>query len=583
MKNDNIQLLQQAEQLIDNAQKSHIVGGYSIAKNTTNLELLQGPLANVICQRLAVLQYLSHEEVENIPDISTAPKEPKTLQFIERFDAAVKLMQKEAGLKVDSWLSSKTFSALQNVFSFEDPKDLKRWTQPQYQAFFNRALYARLNVLGIIPQPATRFFTLPMERANQYAELANAVTKGLNDFTTIVNHLNLRIPQTKENGNLALIAMIFDTDGLTQQLVENKIHIEGKLKQVYRPDAWNKPKRGFPKLDEKRKNAVSLRFLMAQARIETWLNGYGCEIGKKSNPIQFRPTDKISSSTYGRVFSPILNRRNNRASIRFGAELRRMLHFWSDAQALINGKPVEKVPTIKNRIKKDMEDKGSAWTYAKLALQTLDYANQLNQIELRQQDMDPSLLTQQVSKLSKTQLKSEAWSTKQNSSFIFDGIKRAWRWVVGKIKSVAHIFSEGLGLIIRAVKSVAFNSLLFYKKLNVVVSDAVAQVIKKDWWQSKNLLILRDADFDLITAFSKNASQQETLQATNKIALQTLHFKATISLIKLVMLAIDSIKNFFVNPIYGSVKALITLINFDNLFTPEDKEYIEIAFSQLSK
>ncbi|MFT7505777.1 MAG: hypothetical protein ACI8ZZ_001602, partial [Gammaproteobacteria bacterium] len=156
---EQFELLEIADNSVENAISNEYIGMFTVSNQTKNTELLKGPMAKAICDRLVALQYLGELEVENnLPSVKAALNVGQSHPWTNRFDSIIKVLQKEAGLKQDAWLSSKTFSIIQSVFTFEDPPDLHRWAKLEYQKFFNRAIYARLNVMGMVPQPSARFF-----------------------------------------------------------------------------------------------------------------------------------------------------------------------------------------------------------------------------------------------------------------------------------------------------------------------------------------------------------------------------------------------------------------------------------------
>lgn len=581
--------IQQAEHDVLKAEQDQYIGGYSLSRGATNIELLQGPLAKPICERLVALQYLPQESIDNnLDEAREAILHKQSHVFIHQFESAVQLMQREAGLKSDAWLSTKTYDALHNVFSFEDPTDLDHWIQPQFNRFLDRAIYARLNVLGFVPQPATRFFTVSAsqgnQRASQYAEMHFAVEKCLAYFNQVTQYLGLQTPPY-QNHRFALTSLLFDTDGLSKQLTHNRQNIIGLLKPVVRPAPWKKPKNGYPTLDKNKLPALSLRFLMAHARIEVWLNGYGSQIEGNTINSVLKPTDNISTLSYSRSLVPGLGSSSSRRNIKIGKELERKVHFWEDAKRLINqhqsqsqSQSQQSIGTAIRKLKTEIRNKDL--TFASVALRTIGYADALNKIEINQEDMDVSTLNEEVSKLDEEAIKSKAWQHDHSSS-LFDGIKRAWRWVVKKAKAVVGFFVDKLRLIIRAVKSVAIQGFSWFRKLGAVFASAAKHVTQKTWYASDTLFITRDKDFDMVTALSSEASNTELQQALNKVARQTQNFQAAVAISKLIVLAINNIKNILINPLLGSIRTMMMLVNFNNLFTPQDKAYIENAFAAL--
>lgn len=584
MKPNALDAIQQAEKDVLHAEKEQYIGGYSLSRDASNIQLLQGPLAKAICERLAALQYLSQHDIDDKLEQAQADLAAgRANGFVHQFESAVQLMQREAGLKEDAWLSSKTYDALHNVFSFEDPTDLDHWTQPPFRHFFNRALYARLNVLGLVPQPAVRFFTLrhagENQRASQYANMHFAVETCLSYFEQVTQFLGLSSPPFNDR-RFALSHLLFDTDGLTQQLANKQDHIIALLKQVVRPARWSKPSKGYPKLTDAKLPALSLRFLMAQARIETWLNGYGSEIKDGDINAVLKPTDDITTLNYSRSLVPGLSTASTLNSVKLGNELKRKMHFWEDAKRLIhNDTSPRNISHATRNLKREIKNKEI--TFASVALRTIHYANALNAIEIHNEEMDVSALNEAVSKLDDQAINAKAWK-RDHSASLLDGVKRAWRWVVNKAKAVIGFFVDKLRLIIRAVKSVAVQGFSWFKKLGVIFASAVKHVVNKDWYNSESILMARDTDFDLVTHIKPQTPIDDVNKAVTHVQQQTHYFRAAVALTKLILKALGNIKNILINPIWGSIKAMLMLVNFNQLFSSEDKQYINSAFAALA-
>jgi hypothetical protein len=153
--------------------------------------------------------------------------------------AALGGFQRDAGI-VESGLGGKTWEALDELASFENPAHMERWVgQSKRTPALLRAVAVRLRVLGFLP-PDTR---PPLARA--------VLDPGLRRFVDLVNFLGLPDRPLVPTYRLETLHALFDQDGLVERLA--------------RP-------RGRPALSSQDRQRVS-RFFICMAKIELWLLG----------------------------------------------------------------------------------------------------------------------------------------------------------------------------------------------------------------------------------------------------------------------------------------------------------------------
>jgi hypothetical protein len=580
---EQFELLEIADNSVENAISNEYIGMFTVSNQTKNTELLKGPMAKAICDRLVALQYLGELEVENnLPSVKAALNVGQSHPWTNRFDSIIKVLQKEAGLKQDAWLSSKTFSIIQSVFTFEDPPDLHKWAKLEYQKFFNRAIYARLNVMGMVPQPSARFFEHTTGDHNAHsafvdghAELASAVNYCLDYFEKVLAHIAIAEPNY-DLERTHLVLLLFDLDKLTNKLGHQSNSIAQKLRRVIRPLKWEKTSLRFPTLSDKKLPGLCLNFVMSIARIECWLNGYGSKIVDGQKTSVFNPTSNISDRTYSRHLVVGAVKPGSSHSIQIAPELNRLVNFWENADRLISNKKEESRKFTKTKIQKEIF-KGKI-RFAGIALRTIRFADQLNQLNAQDSQPDYEQLQTQVSNLSETELSSPVWKSDYGSS-LFDGIKRASKWLWNKIKSVFNFFLDKFCLLVRVVKSAAIKALEYFKLLGKVFSQATEHVMNKVWFTSPLFIVVRDKDFDVMVCSEVGASMSEVEQGCSQIINRTVNFRAACSIVFLIVKAMMNVKSILLNPIWGGIKTLLMLSNFNNLLSEEDKQYLSSAFN----
>jgi hypothetical protein len=129
----------------------------------------------------------------------------------DRFKSAVHRFQKEAGLKSDSWVGRQTWTALQELVSFEHPSHLEKWfTAEPLKPALLRAIKLRLFVLGFLPSKQT--------------QAKHKLQKALEKFAAVARVLNLHDQPLLPRPVIDTINVLFDQDGLSRQLGRSGKH-----------------------------------------------------------------------------------------------------------------------------------------------------------------------------------------------------------------------------------------------------------------------------------------------------------------------------------------------------------------------
>lgn len=194
-------------------------------------ELIESRICT-IRTRLYLLGYLNRDS--HRPEIDDTLKEA-----ISRFQA-------EAELEQDGWVGRQTWTALQELVSFEHPSHLRKWFNGDHlNAALLRAIKLRLFVLGF----------LPSKQAQETQKLQKALAK----FVLISRILRLHDTGLDPDLVFDTINVLFDQDGIALRLVK-----AGENFMLHRP------------ADIREHDARRLihRFIICCAKVELWLLGY---------------------------------------------------------------------------------------------------------------------------------------------------------------------------------------------------------------------------------------------------------------------------------------------------------------------
>ena len=185
--------------------------------------------------RLYLLNYLARDNQS--PEIND-----KLRQAIHRFQA-------DAGLTQDGWVGPETWTALQELVSFEHPSNLAGWFNGHtINPALLRAIKLRLFVLGF----------LPSKQAKGEKKLQHA----LGTFVLVARTLKLHDTLLSPRLELATINLLFDQDRIAERLAQ-----AGETFVIQRSADLSKKK-------VKEIRAAVRRFVICCAKIELWLLGY---------------------------------------------------------------------------------------------------------------------------------------------------------------------------------------------------------------------------------------------------------------------------------------------------------------------
>lgn len=170
----------------------------------------------------------------------------KSSKTDKKLKEAILNFQAEAGLKQDSWVGRKTWTALQELVSFEHPSNLEKWFNNNgVSPALVRAAKLRLFVLGF----------LPSKQSKDETKLKEALKK----FSLVSGILNLHHEPVTSDLSLKTLKVLFDQDNIVNALAGMKESFTARL----------------PNDISKKEAAVTVkRFIICCAKVELWLLGY---------------------------------------------------------------------------------------------------------------------------------------------------------------------------------------------------------------------------------------------------------------------------------------------------------------------
>jgi len=347
-----------------------------------------------------------------------------------KLEIAIKAFQKEVGLTVsdftvDGWVGEQTWTALQELVSFEEASNLERWFDSAGVACpaLKRAVHLRLHALGLCP--ATPPYGSPDD---------DEIKHGLNQFTQLSNTC-FALADQNLSGDLCLssVSLLMDQDALVAHLAASQ-----PLSSNFREQLDGKG-------DEL--SVIFARFILNMARSELWLLGY----------------DHVAPSGYRD--SDLLTAFDRRYELRMGPLFDVIGQFWDDR-----------------------DDGGHKTMYARQFLTKYfpvffgkihaDMLSAMHESPVKSEDVYRKILASS-NQASDIDLIQKVWQELRSiGSRIWDGIKRAWHWFksivtegvtwLKNLTRLAYSFILKSFEAVRAVVSGVVGSLSFFAKKELV-------------------------------------------------------------------------------------------------------------------
>ncbi|TMO60336.1 hypothetical protein CWC18_13850 [Pseudoalteromonas aurantia] len=574
---DNIrECYQLAESKIEQTLKHHLLPDFSANEVDKNEALLRGPLGQTLCDRLYRMQYLSAEQRDNFIDIQsvlrahTSPWSHEVGQWLSTFSTAIKTLQSEAGLHCDAWFGHKSFTVLQQVYSFEAPTELESWfSKPACSKFLNRAIYVRLRALGLLPGKTRRFFTKPAAH-----ELLNqAVEAGLGYWQQLLYYWGALDPNVRAT-KLNLLQWLFDTDGITRFINTKAKQLFEQHKQLTRPIVWNHADNEvFPDVTPAELPRLSLRVIMAQARIEAWLNGFGSKQSDFAQGGDFYPGAPIDAYRYSEFFKPRYKTRYTSALPRLHPELKRIICLWDDFERVKRGS-ADKRLVRETHIARAIQKK--QLTVIGIALRTLHCVYELDTLPSQQTQLSPTI-NQHYAALSQDERNPELWHKQSIGAACLDGLKRAFKWVYKTVSRVFYAISGFVQRVIRVVKSVAIQGMTLLSQVSDIVGSGIELLVNKVLVDKEQFKVVGDQDFDLTTLHSAQCSELQMREGTVAMLHRSMLFKIACGMFRILLSVFKITAGVVTGRAWEVIDGVLLMANYYQSISEQDKAKFQLA------
>ncbi|WP_157592857.1 hypothetical protein [Pseudoalteromonas citrea] len=583
MSSDSVfECYEQAESKVEQALEHHLLPDFSANMLEGNTALLRGPLGQTLCDRLYRMQYLSAEHRAGFTNIQealrgqTSPYSGEVSQWLSSFSTAVKTLQAEAGLRCDAWFGHKSFTVLQQVYSFEAPTELEDWfSKPACNKFLNRAIYVRLRALGLLPGKTRRFFTEPAA----HDLLNQAVEAGLGYWQQLLYYWGALDPSIRVT-KLHLLQWLFDTDGITQFLNDKANQLLEQHKQLTRPIVWNNADNEvFPDVTPAELPRLSLRVIMAQARIEAWLNGFGSKQSDFAKGGDFYPGAPIDAYRYSEFFKPRYKTRYTSTLPRLHPELKRVIRLWDDFERVKHG-TADKRLVRETHIARAIQKK--QLTVIGIALRTLHCVCELDSLPLQQTQLTPTI-NQHYAALSKGERNPELWRKQSIGAACLDGLKRAFKWLYKAASRVFFAISGFVQRVIRVVKSVAIQGMTLLSQVSDIVGSGIELLINKVFVDNDHFKVVGDHDFDLTTLRSAQCTESQMRDATVSMQHRARLFKVACGLFRVLLSVFKVTTGVITGRAWEVIDGVLLMANYYQSITEQDKQDFQLALREHHK
>ena len=381
----------------------------------------------------------------------TSDKLHKTLK------RAIKKMQGHAGLGIDGWLGLQTWDALQALFSFEEESNLNQWRGPKSQIFLMRAVELRMAVLGIFPDGPVKV-------------IGRDVISKLNDWRRFL--IYIQAEQVSEaTSDIDLIEWLFDIEKLSQLISQN-----------------------FPRLREIDASITSLNFVetftKSLLKIELWLYGY----------------ENIQPGRHGGVSQIVYQ---NKRILKGPRKTSRRVTYVNNLSKVVS--------EFCNESKMKVSARSSETQIVELCLKKFaelsqDDDNSDLELSIRVDKVNDELNTLYKSK--KNKVTNQLKKNKGLGARIFDGVKRALRWLYSKITKAFSWLRDKLSFLASVVKKFSLASASFLRRTFQIIGDGISVLSQSTFPGSTlNMAIHHDKDFD----FKVFVSDEAPIELVNRV------------------------------------------------------------------
>ncbi|MBN4073375.1 peptidoglycan-binding protein [Mariprofundus ferrooxydans] len=395
------------EEAMIQAGDDHVITALPVSDPGESVTAYSNSRLKVIANRLFLLGYLDRDATPS--------------QLDQTYQAGVKAFQQDAfgeqHLTSDGWVGEETWSALQQLVSFEEPSNLRQWFsdgQPCHALI--RAAYLRLYALGLVaraPGHQKRMITL------------DDLNRALTAFARLGQVLEWQDDFNLNKATFPTLALLFDQDELVARLAAANIPNGVDNKKTIKP------------------------FIIGMAKIELWLIGY-----------HIRPKGYAGGS--------VNSMRGNGLDLKENSQLYKQLALYWKSLGIkshrINSKSMGLIKTSFPEFFASIFYRLNATDDSEIP--DSEHVDQ----QLKKMQSNEMLKKPKDQKSIVQALWDEVYSI---GARIWDGIKRVWHWFKSKVKIVSTV-----GAFFKNISRIAYQYILkAYEAVQAVIKGVASSIL----------------------------------------------------------------------------------------------------------
>lgn len=455
----------------------------------------------------------------------------------DKLREAIRAFQREAVLTVDGWVGAQTWQALQELFAFEPVTVLKTWLKDgKTTPALCRAANLRLYTYGLLGSK----------------EIAHPKIdkKGLEEWTNILNKLGC--PLKELNGGydeLELLDWLFDFEKFSGHVSANHERI-GDMDNV---------KPGPGKL---------FRFLVSYIKVELWLLGYdGIKPDGKASRFHKRVAGiggRTGKTTYQKtdLYKAVEKFLKEQAYEQDAKAPKLGITFRSKARKII-ARTLKELDVVNRPESLDGDEQRERRQHATDLIESM--------MELAEPDKG-DLEKEREKENKKVDLEKE-WKEMDLGARIWDGLKRAWRFLTGlikKAKNAAEWLIKKAKLVIRAAYHAVSEGFALVHRSFRLFADAIDLLLSTEIRGSnEHVAMSRDHDFDFRVFINSGASRSRLLQFFEILHERLRKFHTVVVIMKIVICVASAAALAATGP-WGWAFLIYTLIGLYGEYAEQD-------------
>ena len=456
------------EQAMIQAEADHIVTPLPESK-PESVHAYSTSRFNVLVNRLYMLGYLQNDAV---PD-----------QLDETYQQAVKAFQQDALgeslLTPDGWVGEKTWAALQEMVSFEEPSNLNQWCDHHAPCkALRRAAVLRLYALGLSSRAPGHL----KRGSDLQSRIDKLLTKALSGFSDVARLLGWEEAETLHAARLQTLELLFDQDEIVARLATVRIPRPLQARKAIKP------------------------FIVGMVRIELWLIGYA-----------------ISPKGYAGA-SDLMTYQNGLDLKDSSVLYKQLVHYWGEyeqnAPELFQNLSIH-YPKLQSQGKENRSKGLIRIGFPEFFGSLLQRNRSASQENISDSELVYQHLREAAGKTDQEgSLIQEIWNHVYSiGARIWDGIKRVCHWVIGLVKKAL----VGIKQLIKHISRIAYQFILkAYEQTRLLIKGVTGSIhyflrsplempALKGVATSPRLLFIHDRDFDF-RAFVESTEQPNAVR-----------------------------------------------------------------------